>query len=202
MANVDKPNGLLPVRYVSGKPYCGASNLYYVPAGDTNAIYIGDVVTLIPGLIGAAGLNYFGIPVDRMPQVQRFVASDALVAGVVVGFYPNPNALGTNHRAASTAAIAMVVDDPDVVFEVQESDGGSAYTATMVGLNADLLMTAGSATTGTSAAELDVTVTPVTSTLTVRLLRLVDRADNALGANARWEVKFIEHSNLSATGIS
>ena len=200
MANRDTPNGLRPVRYVSGKPYSGAHNLYYIPAGDTTAVFIGDPVTLV-GLTGAAGLNYFGIPVDRMPQVKQAAASDALMVGVVVGFLPNPNALGTNHRLASTAAIAMVADDPDIVFEIQESDGRTAYTATMTGLNTDLLVGVGNTSTGTSASEIDTTVTPVTTTLTVRLLKLVDRPDNALGANARWEVKFVEHSNLSATGI-
>jgi hypothetical protein len=192
----------MPKRYVSGKPYSGAHNLYYVDAADTSAaIAVGDVVTLLGNMV-AVGTTYFGIPVHTMPTVTRFVASDALAAGVVVGVLPNPNALSTNHLPASTSGILMVADDPDIVFEVQESDGGTAYTADMVGLNTDLLMTAPNTTTGTSQVELDTTVTPVTTTLTVRLLKLVNRPDNALGANARWEVKFIEHSNLSATGIA
>lgn len=202
MANVDRPNGLKPVRYRSGKPYTGAHNLYYVPATTHNAMFIGDVVKEV-GLIAAAGTTYFGIPVDVMNQVDAFAASDALAGGVIVGFLPNPNALSTNHLPADTAGIVMVADDPDIVFEVQESATITGVTQVeAVGLNTDLVIGSGNATTGTSATEIDSSVTPVTTTLTVRLLRLVNRPDNALGANARWEVCFIEHSGLSATGIA
>ena len=199
MANVDRPNGLKPVRYQNGNPYNGAHNLYFAPTGSTSAIFIGDVVTLT-GNQAAAGTNFFGTDVAGMPEVAAFVASDGLPLGVVVGVYPNPDRLGTTHRLASTASIIMVADAPDLIFEVQESTG-TAFTATMTGLNADLVVGTGNATTGTSDTELDVSVTPLTTTLTVRLLRLVPRPDNALGANARWEVKFVEHSGISATGI-
>ena len=202
MANRDTPNGLKPVRYASGKPYTGAHNLYYIPAGDGTAVFVGDPVTET-GVIAATGTHYFGIPVDLMPQVAQSAASDALMRGVVVGFLPNPNALGTNHRPASTAAIAMVADDPDLIFEVQESATITGVTQVeAVGLNTDLVIGTGNATTGTSATEIDSTVTPVTTTLTVRLVRPVPRVDNEQGANMRWEVRFVEHSGLSATGIA
>ena len=202
MANRDTPNGLKPVRYRSGKPYTGAHNLYFVPATTHNAMFIGDVVKEV-GLIAATGTNYFGIPVDLMPQVDAFAASDALARGVIVGFYPNPNALSTNHLPADTAGIVMVADDPDIVFEVQESGTITGVTQVeAVGLNTDLVIGTGNATTGTSATEIDSSVTPVTTTLTVRLLQPVNRPDNAQGANMRWEVAFVEHSGLSATGIA
>ena len=202
MANRDTANGLKPVRYASGKPYDGAHNLYYVPAGDGDAMFIGDPVKEV-GLIAATGTHFFGIPVDLMPQCEVMDAGDALARGVVVGFYPNPNALGTNHKPASTAAIVMVADDPDLIFEVQESGTITGVTQVeAVGLNTDLVMGAGNATTGTSGCEIDSTVTPLTTTLTVRLVRPVPRVDNEQGANMRWEVKFVEHSGLSATGIA
>lgn len=203
MANVDRPNGLKPVRYASGKPYDGAHNLYYVAAGTGSAaMFIGDVVKEL-GQIAATGTNYFGIPVDRMPQVEPFAASDALARGVIVGFLPNPTALSTNHLPASTSGIVMVADDPDLIFEVQESGTITGVTQVeAVGLNTDLVIGTGNATTGTSATEIDSSVTPVTTTLTVRLVRPVDRPDNEQGANMRWEVRFVEHSGLSATGIA
>ena len=202
MANRDTPNGLKPVRYASGKPYDGAHNLYYVPATTHNAMFIGDACIEV-GLIAATGTTFYGIPVDLMPQVNAFTASDALVRGVIVGFLPNPTALSTNHLPADTAGIVMVADDPDLIFEVQESATITGVTQVeAVGLNTDLVVGSGNATTGTSATEIDSSVTPVTTTLTVRLIRPVNRPDNAQGANMRWEVAFVEHSGLSATGIA
>jgi hypothetical protein len=46
MANSNAPTGLTPVRYASGAPYNGAANVYFVPASDSTALYIGDPVIM------------------------------------------------------------------------------------------------------------------------------------------------------------
>lgn len=196
MANFDAPNGFKPVRYLNGSPYNGAHNIYLKVVGLNEAFFIGDIVA-IAGSAGTTGLQVRGVDVEGIPTIQLgAVSTDVL--GVVVGFKPNPDALGTNHSPALTAAIVMVADDPNLVFEIQEDSVGTDFGAVDVGRNVDsIAVTAGNATTGTSIMELDSSVTSVTTTAMCQLLRLVPKVGNAIGANARWEVRFVEHNYLA-----
>ncbi len=185
MANTDKPKGLIPVRYLNGSPYNGQVKIYYIPATDGTAVFRGDVVKR------AAGADTTG----KYPTVAQAAATDIYLVGVVVGFglqpeiAANPDNLAMSYRAADTAMYVAVVDDPNVIFEAQE-DGTMAYTA--VGQNADLVVGSGSTTTGLSGMEIDSSDAKNT-TAQLRVMRLVDRPDNAIGANAKWEVMIVEH---------
>lgn len=191
MANVDKPFGLKPVKHLNGNPWNGMVNIYYHSASDNAAIYRGD-------LVQADGSN--DEATGKYPAVKAHVAAQEDNVGVAVGFGDTPYAafiaanLNTiQYCPASTARYIAVVDDPDVVFEIQEDDvDGSALTASSVYMYADVLATAGSSTTGQSAMELDRS-TASDSAACLRILRLVDREDNALGASAKWLVIINEH---------
>ena len=196
MANRDTPNGFKPVRYLSGAPYNGAHNLYHKLSTTNEAMFIGDIVTL-SGTAALAGEQVGGRDIEGMPGiVLGAVSTDVL--GVIVGFHANPDALGTNHSPALTEAIVMVADSPDIVFEIQEDSDSVSFAAVDVGRNVDsIAVAAGNTTTGTSILELDSSVTSVTTTAMCQLLRLVPRPGNAIGTNARWEVRFVEHVYLA-----
>lgn len=187
MANVDRPDGLRPVRYVSGAPYNGAANKYYIPASDTNAAgYLGALVKLT----GGADAN--GIPV-----VTANVSSGNAVVGVIVGVVPE-TADSPVYRVNSTARYVMVADDPDLLFEIQE-DGTTVATvagATAVGTG----FTSGSATTGRSALEISTAGISETSDTDddFRLIQMVQRPDNETGANGRWLVRLNVHAYVNA----
>jgi hypothetical protein len=198
MANVDRPNGFVPVRHKNGTPYANQTNLYLVPVGDGTALFVGDLVKA-GGTAGTAGLRVDGVDVEGMPTVTQAAAGDVNIVGVVVGFYPRPNALETKHRPASTAMIAMVADDPDLIFEVQEDSVGAALAAVDVGENADVIVGSGSATTGLSAMEID-SSTHTAATAQLRIYRLVPRPNNVIGDNARWEVLINEHAFKTTAG--
>lgn len=198
MANSDIVSGFKPVRYLNGAPYSGAHNLYLIPAGDATATFIGDAV-VAGGTAGTAGLRVDGVDVEGMPTVAQAAAGNTNIVGVVVGFYSRPDALGTLYRPASTAMIAMVADDPNIIFEVQEDSVGAALAAVDVGENADLVVAAGSTTTGISGMELD-SSTHTAAAATLRILRLVPRPNNNIGDNAKWEVKFAEHAYSTIAG--
>lgn len=198
MANTDRPFGLRPVSYLNGSPWNGQVNMYLVPSSDASAIYVGDPVKS-GGTAGAAGVVVNGIDVEGMPTIAVAAAGNTL-RGVVVGFLPKQSDLTVLHREASTNRIALVVDDPNVVFEVQEDSGGAATAAVDVGENADILYTAGSSTTGQSAVELD-SSTHATTSAQLRILGFVKRPDNAIGTNAKLLVKINEHELASTTGV-
>ena len=205
--NVNSPKGLIPVGKMGGV-YDGRVNMYLCPASDGTAVIIGDPVTL-NGSAGAAGTVVNGIDVEGMPTViQNTIVSTPV--GVVVAFLPDFTDLTAKHRKASTARIALVADDPDAVFEVQEDSLVSTLKAADVGESADLIIGTGSATTGLSQTMLDSTSHASTGK-TARILRLAPKVGNAMGDGtvtgstailyAKWLVTFAEHQYKSADGV-
>ena len=187
MANLDAARGFKPIKNLNGSPWNGKANVYYIPATDTVATFIGDAVKSA-GSADATG---------KYPTVTQAAATDS-IRGVIIGFgttptfMANPDNLSMTHRAASTAMYCLVVDDPQVIFEIQEDSVGNSISAAMVGLATDITVGTGSTSTGKSAMELDSSDTATTAGQ-CRILRLVDRLDNELGDNAKWEVLIAEH---------
>ena len=211
MANIDAPNGAKPVRFLSGAPWNGQTNMYLLESGDGTATFVGDFVKL-GGSAGSAGTVVNGIDVEGMPTIVQAAAGDTLILGVVVGFLPNvTNPSAVNYRLASTNRIALVVDDPYVIFEIQEDSVTGTLVAADVGLNVDFIVAAGSTTTGLSGMEINSDGSLGTGTANLRILRLVPRPDNHQGdnatsssstyVNARYEVLINEHAFKSTTGL-
>lgn len=187
MANLDTPFGFKPIKHLNGMPWNGKVNVYYIPSTDNTAMFVGDAVKSA-GAADATG---------KYPTIAQAAATNA-IRGVVVGFADNPyvgvhpDTPNRSYRPASTAMYAFVVDDPQVIFEVQEDSDSNSITAAMVGLATDIVVGTGSTSTGKSAMELDSSDT-ATAAGQCRILRLVDREDNALGDHAKWEVLIAEH---------
>ena len=188
MANLDTPFGFKPIKHLNGSPWNGQANVYYIPSTDATAVFVGDAVKSA-GSADATG---------KYPTVTQATAG-AAVRGVVVGFGDNPYVMthpdnpNRDYRPASTAMYVFVVDDPQVIFEVQEDSDANSITAAMVGLSTNFVVGSGSTSTGKSAMELDSSDTATDTTGNCRILRLVDREDNELGNYAKWEVLFGEH---------
>lgn len=191
MANTDRPSGFKPVRHMNGSPWNGETRQYLCDSGDSVAVYVGDPVKLA-GSSGTAGQVVSGVNCEGMMTIARDTSGTTgqLVVGVVVGFLPDPTALGTKHRAASTSRIALVVSALDTVFEVQEDAAGTPIAAASVGLATEIITTAGSTTTGVSGMLLDSSQVATTSTLPVKIIGLVNRPDNALSTGTTDKAKF------------
>lgn len=183
MANADTPFGLKPVRHRNGAPYTGAARIYSVAAGDGTAIYVGDLVT-------AAGTSQTINGVIYSDVVQS--ATGDVFQGVVVGVLPVTQD-SLKYRAASTQRLLLVADDPDLTFEIQEVSGGTPLTANDAGLNANIVVAAGSTTTGLSGIELNNATEATTNTLDVKIQGFVNRVDNEIGEHAKWFVVLNRH---------
>ena len=199
MANANAPRGLVPVRYFSGAPYNGAANIYFVPATYGSAIYPGDPV------IGVTNSEDAG---SGIPTVQLASAgSNNYIQGVMVGIAPGgePQIAVTRdlpvYHPASTAGFILVADDPNLLFSVQEDSNGGALAAGAAGRNVNLVSGAGSATYGTSGWQLQSSSLNTTNTLQMRILRLLEQADNAAGVNAKWLCKINLHQFQNLTGV-
>jgi hypothetical protein len=190
MANVNAPSGLKPVRHINGAPYNGAANVYFVPASDSTAIYIGSLVKFA----GSADAN-------GVATVTGNVATGNSMVGVMVGAVPVTNASPT-YREASVDRYIMVADNPSLIFEVQEDAIGGALAVGDVGNVAEFIgFTGGSTATGLSSMQLD-TSTKVASGGAAKdalIFGFVQRADNEVGnANAKVLVRLNNHALVNA----
>lgn len=183
MASVSRINGFRPVKSITGAPYNGQANLYFVPSSDSTVIMVGDAVKLAGDARAATGA----------PTVTRAGATDIPV-GIVVGIVftgvgdvtnvPPVNNLNTPvYRAASTDRYLLVCDDPNVVYETEYA-GTSVAAATItanVGLNGQFVTTAGNTTTGASGMQLDSSGLATTATLPLKIVGFPNRPDNIPG---------------------
>ena len=172
MPNANVARGLIPVRMADGTPYNGAVDMFYVPSSDATALYEGDPVIWAGSADGAG-----------VASVTRAAAAGA-ISGAVVGF-ADATSMTAGFRAASTAAYVLVAHGQDILFEIQEDAVGGAIAAADIGLNADIIVAAGSAYGKTSGVMLDTSTKATTVTLPLRIRGLAQRPDNELSANAK-----------------
>jgi hypothetical protein len=200
MANSNRPSGFSPVRYLNGAPWNGQATMYSIPAAYATELAIGDPV-ISGGSASASGLATIAL-----------AAATGAVRGVIVGLgtslnaVANPDNLNTTKRPAAaqvTDWYAMVVDDPNVIFEIQEQSNGTALAAAQVGLNTvPILAAAGTYLSGWQLASATGATPATTATLQLRLLGLVQRMNNEFGAYAKWLVKFNVHELGTGTGAA
>ena len=187
MANVDTPFGLRPQRYMSGAPYNGAVNLYSTATGDGTAIYVGD-----PVIISGTASTIDGVVYQDVDQA----ATGDVIVGVVVAVMPETRD-SLVYRAASTARLLAVADDPNLLFSIQEVSGGTALTTAAIGLNANFVVAAGSTVTGLSGVELNNATEATTNTLDLQIVGFDNRIGNEVGEHAKWLVRINRHQRAN-----
>lgn len=203
MANPNKPAGLVPVQYLNAAPWNGKGHVYSYLAAETAAIYVGDQVVIN----GSGCAAQAGTP-GGIPSVSKVADGNNACTGAVIAIGTNPNGPFVNPAdltkvfrpsgAQSVDYFFMVEDDPNVLFEIQEDSVGGSLTKDSVGLN--LALQSATPTTGVvvSATQLDSSATG-NANGTVKVMRLIQRPDNALGTNAKWLVKINNHTFAAPT---
>ena len=192
MANINAKFGLRPIGKLGSASNSTGTTEYDILTGTTGSIFTGDPVKMVNtgGIaVAAAGDLLLGVF-----QGCRYTDS----AGEVI-YSPNwPT------TTVSADAVAFVVDDPNALFEVQSAATGSVVQ-TVVGLNADIVYTAGSTTTGRS--NVDLSGTMATGTAQCRIIGFSnDPENNALGTGSlstyvNMIVKINEHFYAQTTGV-
>jgi hypothetical protein len=190
MANSNTPFGFRPVRHLNGSPYNGQFEYFYLASGESNNVFIGDVVKLA----GSADTTY------GYATVTVATAGDVPV-GVVVGFdvslgitaAAGPD-LNITYRPASTAMYVMVATAPDLVFEVQ----AASVAATDVGSNIDLDVGSGG-NTATGVSSYSASGVATTDTVGFHIKSKSTRPNNAFGAYCVIEVTYNLHAYATST---
>jgi hypothetical protein len=169
--------------YRNGNFWNGQARLYTILAADTNAYAIGDFVASTANA-DSNGLPAMTLATAGNPVRGVIVAlSSAIPMGGVLqgGPYINPANLTQLTRPAAAQATnwyAAVVDDPDVVFEIQEVYSGSPLGATSMNKNANFVYAAPAAGSNLSGTTLNNVGVATTATLNLRLLGAAQRIDN------------------------
>lgn len=191
MANTSKINGFRPVKHVTGAPYNGQANIYGVASGDSTALFVGDVVKLAADA-NAAGIQYVtahaaGVAGTGQPAV-----------GVVVGIIntkldPVDGRMSAGsisldtpvYRPGSVEQYVLVADAPDLIYEVEATAAGSAYSFAVadVGQNANIFAGSGSTSTGNSAHSLNMSDKGTAATLPFKIVGVSKKIDNEVTGN-------------------
>lgn len=186
MANVDKAFGLRPMGNLSATG-AQAQYGYEIADNQAGAIYQGDLVTIYDGYL-----------------VKFAPATHTAAVGVFNGCqYIDPttgkptwkNYYPGSVNITSGAIIADVIDDPNQLFLIQVDE---SVAQTQIGMNADVVGTGGSTTTGVSSMELDSSTIAKTAALNLKIVGLYDVPGNSFGTNAVVVVKINEHLYGSA----
>tara|TARA_R100000458_G_scaffold59866_1_gene72314 strand:+ start:5355 stop:5936 length:582 start_codon:yes stop_codon:yes gene_type:complete len=193
MSSSAEPYGARPVGTLSANgSFSSKVRHYSIASGYATSIFYGDFVKLV-----AAG------------GVEKDAGTTTLTpVGIFLGCsYTDPNTsqktfsqMWTASVAASDA-VAYVLDDPDVLFEMQ-ADGSGAQT--VIGNNVAVVQTAGSTSIGTSKNAIDIsTVAATTATLPIRIVDISSKSGNTAGDSyTDLVVKFnAGHIMRNTTGI-
>jgi len=174
MANVDAPQGFIPLRHLTG----GVIRPQEYPIANSYAANLasGDLVTMttdgtiIRGTAGGVALGvFYGV------QYEDNNTGDVKFSKVWNS--------GTTVKA-NTAVKALVYDDPNITYKVQCN---GTFANANVGELANVTIGTFNSTFGYSQDELDIS-TLATTAKVLRILRLIDEPNNAVGADADVEV--------------
>lgn len=177
--NTNTPFGLQPVQRLDGAQWVNSLRVYFVPAANTNALYVGDPVLKVAGSADTGGIN--GVDIAAAGTAAKitgvvcgFVGACTAGAGLTnAGLFAFSGTPGNVFRPAATTQdwYVLVNDDPEAQFMIQENDsGGTPLTVATVGKNANLVAGAGSVYTGWSGWQLNTTGTGTGATLQVRII--------------------------------
>jgi hypothetical protein len=177
---VSAPYGLIPVNLIGGQSYAGSTRLMRIATSYATSIFFGDVVKQVSD-----------------GTVAKDTGTTTLTpVGIFVGCqYTSPTTgqlTFAQYWPASTAAtdaMAIVVDDPDVIFKVALVSGTTVVAGlgrTVIGTNLALVQNAGSTVTGDSAVGALTTSSATTISLPIRVIDVVP--DTATGSDTFVEV--------------
>lgn len=202
MANSNRPSGFTPAMYLNGAQWNGQARLYSVAAAYGTALYVGDPC-ISAGSASAGGIPTIalGATTGALRGVIVAIGSDrGSVANLV-----NPTISYRPGATQSTDWYAMVVDDPNVLFSVQEESNGTQIAAAEIGLNTISKSGTGNGfVSGWMIPSVSGASPATTATLQLRLMGLVQApaGANAFGAYAKHLVQINVHELGHGTGAA
>jgi hypothetical protein len=192
MANVNRPKGLSPIQNGDGSPWNQQVTKYYVASDGSNTYAIGDVV------MRAAGSDADGVPavikwtgVSAVGSLPLGVIVGITVADAGVSLAGASLSLEKTYLGLSAGAhYVMVVDDPNVIYELQGDS--TVWATTHANYNCTVTLTANQTSLSQSSPYSSTVATSPATTLSLpfAIMGIVQRPDNGFGAYSALRVRF------------
>lgn len=184
------PAGLVPVKKLDGSAWTSALNSYPVASGYATAIGFGDPVTMLAD--GTIGIAVAGATVLGVFRGVKWTDTSGAIRDSL--FWPASTA-----TFGAVNAQAYVIDDPDVIYTIQETDGsgnaGTPLTTAAVNANANFRVGTVNTATGLSRSSLNNASVNTTNTLNLQILGRDTYPENVVAgtAFANWFVRINNH---------
>lgn len=175
---INAPYGFSPYQYLGGAPWDGKVNTYFVLPGFSVSIFSGDPVAASAG-VEYAGTSGYIVPWDQtlastIPILGIFVGCKYIPAGAAGANSPisSPYWPASAQVAPNTPVVAMVVDDPYVIYKIQTDNSAAGVSILSNGLNSSIVFTpgTGNTATGSSVVALSAANVATTSTLAAKIV--------------------------------
>lgn len=192
--NTNAPFGLKPLMRADGTPYTDTIRTYPIASGYSTSIFTGDPVAALAD--GTIGIGVAGSTIRGVFMGVKYY--DSLNVFKFSPYWPASTTVYTG-----TVPEAIVCDDPNVIFTIQETDGSGAAGTPLAladrNLNANFRVGTGSTATGLSGASINNATEAVTSTLNLKIIGLDPHPGNAVGSFANWLVMINNHDYRTGT---
>jgi hypothetical protein len=212
MANQNAPHGFAPLITGDANDFNASCHMYYIPAADAAAYYIGDAVKTFTAGGGGFGSgatadadagNIWGTFGIQRVQKSAGGATTERSRGIIISVFRNPFSLDTvNVPATKTIPYyVLVMDDPSIQMSIQANNAATWATA-LIGLNATFVVAAPTGISPVSATVLDTVTTPpaATNTLQLKILGVEQRINAANGPFLPLIVGWNTHELKGDTG--
>ncbi len=203
MSSVSRINGFSPVKFITGAPYNGQANLYFLDSGNSDVVMVGDVVKLAGDARSPSGAPTVARHAGGATEAAVGVVTAILFSGVgdTSNMPPVTDLDVPVYRRASTNRYVLVADDPTLVFEAQTA--GATFATADVGQNCEVDVTAGSTSSGASGMSIDLANKGSTATLPLKIVGFPNRPDNQIGDTyTRAYVLINNHQYKGGTGTA
>jgi len=204
MSATAAPYGLRPVNLIGGQSYAGSTRQIKIASGYAANLFFGQTVAVLAdGTLGVAAVTTTA-PVTGVTGV--FVGCSYTDPNLNIKVFKQYWPTGT----VAADAVAYVVDDPDVVFQVQADE---AVAQTALGANIALVAAAGSTSTGNATTAADGSSVATTASLPLRIVGFVESTTSTVGDAytdllVKWNAPYFDtdvlkggHSYVQSTGI-
>lgn len=200
---VNAPFGLQPRRMLTGAPWNGQMNTYYIASGYATSLFTGD-----PVYVAANGTIVLATPGDAdnnpHPIMGVFMGCRYQTSqnNYVFSPYWPANTVVISPELPSPVAYAFVVDDPNVVYDVQ-SNNATGILLTDIFSNGNLVAgNGGSTITGQSSWMINQATLGAEEIKQVKILGLTPRIGNVFGGYDNVEVVINDNFFKGGTGTA
>lgn len=191
------PQGLQIWGYTNGTPYNGAVRSYRIASGYATSIFSGDPVAMLND--GTIGIGVAGAACRGVFRGCKY--TNTLGQQIFSPYWP----ASTTVQTGSTVE-ALIADDPNLLFNVQETNGsgaaGTALALADLGLNINFLVGSGTTASGQSTTSINNATEATTNSLNLKLIALAPVPGNVVGSFANWIVGWNSHDfKTGTTGV-